>query len=99
MVKHHQDALRVLRYVKSALAKGLFFPAKSDKKVTGFADAYWGSCLDIRRSVIGFCFLLWQALISWKCKKQPTVTRSSSEVEYKLVATASYEAQWLSFLS
>ena len=98
MEEHHQAAIRVLKYIKSALANGLFFPSSSDLKLSGFADLDWGSCLDTRRSIAGFYFFIGTTLISWKCKKQPTVARSSSEAEYRALAAASCEAQWLSFL-
>ena len=98
MIEHHQAALRILKYVKLSPALGLFFPHNSDHKLTGFANADWGSCLDTRRSTIGYCFFYGQALISWKSKKQHTVARSSAEAEYHSLAAATCEAQWLSYL-
>jgi len=38
-------------------------------------------------------------LISWCAKKQQTVSRSSSEAEYKDLSTATCELQWLLHLS
>nr|GMD60198.1 glutamate receptor 3.4-like [Ipomoea batatas] len=47
---------------------------------------YWGASVDTRRLVISFCVFLRPALISWKFKKQITVSKSSSEVEYRALA-------------
>jgi len=38
------------------------------------------------------------ALISWKTKKQSTVSRSSSEAEYRALASTGYELQWIKTL-
>lgn len=37
-------------------------------------------------------------MISWKSKKRATVSKSSSEVEYRALANATCELQWLIFL-
>lgn len=99
--KEHYVALKhVLRYLKGSLHYELCFRKCHDGlQLTGFSDASWGSSED-RKSVTGYCFCLNRhgPLISWKCKKQPTVALSSCEAEYMALAAATQEALFLTQL-
>lgn len=95
---HFQAALRVLKFIKINLGQGLLFKAASSISLKGFSYSYWGTCPDTRRSITGFCFFLGESLISWKSKKQSVVSRSSSEAEFRALAKATCEAQWLLYL-
>ncbi|CAJ2636545.1 unnamed protein product [Trifolium pratense] len=95
---HYTAALRVLKYLKNCPGRGLFFPRSSSLQILGFSDADWAGCKDSRRSISGHCFFLGQSLISWRTKKQITVARSSSEAEYRALASATCELQWLVYL-
>ena len=88
----------LLRYIKGSPSQGIFLSKTDDLSLKAFADADWGSCPDIRRSVTGFCVFLGKSLVSWKSKKQQTVSRSSAEAEYRALATVSCEVIWLKSL-
>ncbi|GKA19577.1 RNA-directed DNA polymerase [Tanacetum coccineum] len=95
---HLQAAIHLLKYLKGSVSKGLFYPIQPHLKVIGFSDADWASCLMTRKSLIGYCIFLSHSLVTWKTKKQATVSRSSTEAEYRRMATTTYELLWLSFL-
>ena len=92
---HLTAALRILRYVKGTLNHGLFYPSGASLHLTAYANAKWAGCPDTRRSTTGGCMFLGESLISWKCKKQTTVSKSSTEAEYRAMSSASAEIIWL----
>lgn len=66
--------------------------------MAAYCDSDWAGCKETRRSTTGFCTLLGQNLISWSAKRQPTVSRSSTEAEYRALSTTAQEITWLSYL-
>lgn len=95
----HLDAVHhLLRYLKSTPGTGLLFSATSALSLKAYADSDWGNCPDTRRSTTGQCVFLGESLISWKSKKQHVVSRSSAEAEYRALASAASEVQWLTTL-
>ena len=63
--------------------------------VSAFSDADWAGCPDDRRSTDGFAVFLGCNLVSWCARKQPMVSRSSTEDEYKSLANATVEVMWV----
>ncbi|GJZ56052.1 ribonuclease H-like domain-containing protein [Tanacetum coccineum] len=52
----------------------------------GCMDADWAGCPTTRRSTSDYCVFLGNNLLSWSSKRQPTLSRSSVEAEYRGVA-------------
>ncbi|GAU48004.1 hypothetical protein TSUD_404810 [Trifolium subterraneum] len=92
----HMFALkRILRYVQGTLHYGLHLSPSPIEKLISYTDADWGGCPDTRRSTSGYCVFLGDNLISWSSKRQPTLSRSSAEAEYRGVANVVSESCWL----
>uniref|UniRef100_A0A3Q7F578 Reverse transcriptase Ty1/copia-type domain-containing protein n=1 Tax=Solanum lycopersicum TaxID=4081 RepID=A0A3Q7F578_SOLLC len=94
-VSHWEAALRLVRYIKGCPGQGILLSSEDSNEMEAFCDSDWASCPNTRRSVTGYVIKLGNSLISWKSKKQHTVSRSSAEAEYRSMAAAVSEISWL----
>ncbi|KAM0001405.1 putative RNA-directed DNA polymerase [Helianthus debilis subsp. tardiflorus] len=107
---HWSAVKRILRYLNGTSHFGLFIRHNSGSSLQAFtdvnwqtnlkafSDADWAGCPDDRRSTGGFAIYLGSNLISWNARKQRTVSRSSTESEYKALADTVAELTWLEAL-
>ncbi|XP_075092495.1 secreted RxLR effector protein 161-like [Nicotiana tabacum] len=87
-VSHMEAALRVVRYIKQAPIQGLLMPAERADKLIAYCDSDWASCIESRRPATGYLVKFGNALVSWKSKKQITVSKSSAEVDKAAIQIA-----------
>ena len=86
---------RLLRYLRGTTSHELRIAGSSSIAIAAYSDADWAGCPDTRRSTSGYCIYLGDTLVSWSSKRQPTVSRSSAEAEYRAVANTVAECCWL----
>ena len=92
---HWLAALRVVRYLKGTPDQGIMLTSNADMQLTAYCDADWSACPITRRSLSAYVVLLGDSIVSWKTKKQRTVSRSSAEAEYRSMADTTCELKWL----
>ncbi|KAM2192742.1 hypothetical protein ACFX1Q_028395 [Malus domestica] len=94
MVSHFTAVKRILRYLKGTMQFGISY-TKGDLQLKAFSDADWAGDPNDRRSTTGLVVFLGNSPISWSSKKQQTVSRSSTEAEYRALSFTSAELDWI----
>jgi hypothetical protein len=94
-ITHWEAFTHVMRYLSGTTDYALVYKRGAPEHLTGFTDADWGNCLSTRRSVTGYLSLFNNHLVSWQTKKQPVVSLSSCEAEYRALTDFSCEVLWL----
>ncbi|XP_019252680.1 PREDICTED: uncharacterized protein LOC109231476 [Nicotiana attenuata] len=94
-LSHFSAGLRVLRYLRSDSGQGILLSSAPSFDLVAFCDADWAAYKDSRRSVSGFFITLGGASISWKSKKQISISLSSAKFEYRSMRQVTAEITWL----
>ncbi|XP_019232517.1 PREDICTED: uncharacterized protein LOC109213210 [Nicotiana attenuata] len=95
---HLTAAFHLLRYLKKDPTLGIFLSKDQDYTIKAYCDSDWAACPDSRKSVSGYLVLMGNSPISWKSKKQDTISLSSAEAEYRALRKVVGELVWLSRL-
>ncbi|PKI44367.1 hypothetical protein CRG98_035241, partial [Punica granatum] len=95
---HWTAVKRLLRYLKQTIFHGLHIKRQSSITLKAYSDADWAGDKDDRVSTSGYLVYLGANPISWSSKKQRSVARSSTEAEYRAVATTAAELAWVQSL-
>ncbi|XP_019188328.1 PREDICTED: uncharacterized protein LOC109182632 [Ipomoea nil] len=91
-VSHWAQLKHVLRYVKGTITYGLCIHKFVTNDLHVLSNSDWVGCPEDRKSTSGYIVFLGSNLVSWVCKKQRTMTRSSTEAEYKALVDVCAEA-------
>ncbi|GJU86817.1 hypothetical protein Tco_1294363 [Tanacetum coccineum] len=84
------------RYVYlSTYHLGIHIVKDFSMSLTVFSDADWAKCVVRGKYVTGYCVFLNNSIVSWKSKKQKTLSKSSTEAEYNALASVTSEVIWV----
>ena len=92
---HFNAAFCVLWYLRTDPRQGILLSSDPSFELLAFCDADWASCRDSRRSVSRYFITLGGAPVSWKSKKQVSISLSSAEAEYRYMRRVTAEITWL----
>ena len=66
---------------------GLWYPKRNNFTLKAFTDVDWVGSIDDRKSTSGAAFYLGDCLVSWPSKKKTSISLSTVEAEYIVVAS------------
>ncbi|CAN6698425.1 unnamed protein product [Malus baccata var. baccata] len=94
MESHFLAVKRILKYLKGTMDYGVQF-SNRDLCLHAFSDADWAGDPNYRWSTTGLVVYLGSSPISWSSKKQNTVSKSSTEAEYRALSSTTAEIDWI----
>ena len=94
MESHFVAVKRILRYLQGTQDYCIQF-GHGDLDLYAYSDADWAGDPNDRRSTTGLVVYLGSNPISWSSKKQHTVSKSSTEAEYRALSSTAAEVDWI----
>src|SRR5437588_8234644 len=93
--EHHEAAKRVLRYLQKTGSYGLMYKGgdvSSFPEPRCYTNTDWAGKPGAQKSTAGYVFILAEAAVSWKTKRQSVVAQSTMEAEYVALSEAVKES-------
>ncbi|XP_042980273.1 uncharacterized mitochondrial protein AtMg00810-like [Carya illinoinensis] len=97
-LSHLKMVRRILQYIKGTIHLGLDLTSHTTLDLCAFSDSDWAGCSTTRQSTTGYVTFLGHNPILWCAKKQNTVSPSSLEAKYRVMAHTTVEITWLTFI-
>ncbi|KAL4565974.1 hypothetical protein LXL04_030082 [Taraxacum kok-saghyz] len=94
----HSPGCVLCRYcitLKGTIHHGLYLNRGSPLDLKAFSDFDWRGVSNGGRSTTAYILYLGSNIISWRSARQKSVSRSSTEAEYKALANAAAELAWV----
>lgn len=91
---HLEAAINVPKYLNNNPNQGLLMNNNDAFSLRAYYDSNWTSCPQSRRSISRFIIFLGDSPVTWKFKKQITVSLSSAKVEYRSMRRVTAELAW-----
>ena len=76
---------------------GLWYSRNQNFQLTAYTYVDWSNCVDERKSTSGGAFLLGDSLVAWLNKKQGSISLSTTEAKYIVVATCCTHVLWMNW--
>ena len=93
--QHMEAVFRILRYLKGAPGRGIYFKRNGHLRVEGYTDSDWAGDITDRKSTSGYFTFVGGNLVTWRSKKQKVVALSSAEAEFMGITKGLQELIWL----
>ena len=90
-VEHLNAVKQILRYVAGTKDLALKYSKLPLFVLLGYSDSDYGGIRDDKKSTSTNVFSIGLGVISWASKKQPTVSLSTIEAEYRAMSIATQE--------
>jgi hypothetical protein len=74
---------------------GLWYPKNQNFQLLVYSDANWANYMDERKSTSGGAFFLGDSLVAWFSKKKGSISLSTTEAYYIVVATCFTQVLWM----
>lgn len=96
-LSHVQALKRILRYLAGSANLSLHY-TKSSLHLQGYSDGDCVGDVSDRKSTSGYCMYMGNNPIMWSSRKQLTISRSSTKVEYRVLASKTAKFCWIRML-
>ncbi|XP_068329676.1 uncharacterized mitochondrial protein AtMg00810-like [Pyrus communis] len=94
-LEHLNLIKRILCYLKGSVGRGIMMKKNENTQIMRYCDADWaGNTID-RKFTTGYYTFVGGNLVTWKSKKQTVIAISSTEAEYRAMASTACELIWL----